>query len=1329
LPGNYQQPKKMKKTLFTLGAIALLSTGVRAQTTITAWTFDNLAITNNAAPSPSSGFGVASALGLGNSFNGTNSISNPDVLSLPGSSTDPAGPLSWRVRGSGAAPNAGNGWSTNAPIGSQGAKFGASTAGFYKIKVSFDVNATPDAEANLMVQYTTEGSIWNNATITSVGTLGVITNNTATNGTVIGSYVILTNNGATGWNNQIVVDLSGVSGVDNNPNFAIRMVNASTGSNCVDTTGALYNSTSGNWAFDNVVIQGVSFDTVTEWTFESEGTAAFVPSPAPEFGTGTAIALGFDNSYHYSDGSVGSTNAPDTLANGIPFSSSGSSGQNVWRVRGAGGPDKGHNGWNTAAPIGSQGAQFSVSTVNYDDILVSFDMFSTSQGEAKMCVEYTTDGWATTNNAGNLYYAANPTFIVTNSPSSPTYSPDTVTGTYFYQNIGQNFYNNFIVDFTGVPGVANNPQFAFRIVNAAQNNDCVAFNGGSYNNSSGNWRYDNVSVLGTFNGSAAPAVSYDPNATVDGPFTNTFTDVPAWRANISSIYVNGTLLTNSAYDASNPGEIIFTPAKSVLLQSSGLKSIIIFATNYSNAKVSQPLSAGVATKLSLTAQPASPSASGGTLTANPSLAITDQYGNGTAAAPNTNVFVTATVGGSGGWTLGGATVQAATNGFMVFTNLSATVNGSSAVSGAVITLTVNGFGGAGQVTVTNSASFKIGAPPVPFTRGNLAALQIDTVANNTTFSMVEVKPSASKQTTPVNIVPISATGTNALRMTSAGSAGRLALSDDGTLLCFAGFADGSSASPDETFVLSRAVGTLNYTNGFTSPMNYNSISLGGSQARAACTLDDLNWIVDDKGGLYYGHGTVQNPNINVLNNVVVRTFGGVPYVETQKTASGSPIPVVYALANDPVTDVYDVAVPNNLATDPVATDFYMISTNGTTFDILYILEQVSSSQGIIRKFSWVPDSSQVSGFSWATNGAFTNSTGADGLFATTNGSGSVYLYYTTGGGGTAGNSIVRITDASAWNQPMNVTSSNVIYTASGTTSIKGLVFVPQQTANATELIPPPVLLPQNVANVSSSFNITNSPDDPAWRSAITGITVNGTTLPPAAYNTTVAGKLVFDPSQSSLLQSTGSKTIVISATGYSTNSVAQTLVSGTASQLIITKQPTAPAADGGLLGNQPIVVVKDQFGNTVTNNVNITAAAVLPSPVNWTLGGTKTLGTSAGTATYAGLTAFSTNSVSGAAISFTSGALSVTSSPAFGIPAPIQSTLGGSVFNGSKFTFAFTNATGLSFSVVATNDLTAPVATWPVVGNAVESPAGSGNYVYTNSSPTNAMQYYMLRQP
>jgi hypothetical protein len=202
--------------------------------------------------------------------------------------------------------------------------------------------------------------------------------------------------------------------------------------------------------------------------------------------------------------------------------------------------------------------------------------------------------------------------------------------------------------------------------------------------------------------------------------------------------------------------------------------------------------------------------------------------------------------------------------------------------------------------------------------------------------------------------------------------------------------------------------------------------------------------------------------------------------------------------------------------------------------------------------------------------------------------------------------------------------------------------------------------------------------------------------------------------------------IVISATGYSTNSIVQPLISGSASQLVITTQPKAPAADGGVLTNQPGVAIRDIYGNNVTNAASITAAA---GQNTWTLGGTKTISASSGVGTYAGLTAFSTNAVVGATISFTSGALNVTSSPGFNIPAPILATLTGASLGGGKFTFAFTNATGLSFSVLATNNLAAPKANWPVVGLAIESPAGSGVYHFTNSPATNSVWFYMLRQP
>jgi hypothetical protein len=1295
----------MKTKITTIACIAPLLLAslsrVEAATTLTAWTFDNLALGANGSPQPSAGFGSAGALGMSNSYNSTNSVSNPDVQSLAGSSS--GGANSWRIRGSGTAPNGGNGWSSSAPIGSQGARFAGSTAGYYRIKVSFDVYATPDAEANLQVQYTTEGTIWRNAAISSVGTLGVIASNSSTsNSTVVGSYVILTSNGTTGWNKQLTVDLSGVSGVDNNPSFAVRMVNASTGTNCVDTTGAPYNNTSGSWTFDNVVIQGTAIDAIATWTFDSNGTTNYVPHPVPEFGAGYAAALGFDTSFVFSDGSVGSTNAPDTL---VQAGSSTPSAPICWRVRGQG-PG---NGWNTQSPIGSQGAEFDVSTVNYSNIVLSFDLYFTSQAEAKMCVLYTTDNWVTTSNATMLAYGANPTFIETNPDPSLGGSPDTVVGTYFYQTVGQNWYNNLVVDFTGVPGVDNNPNFGIRIVNAAQGADCVAFNGGSYNNSSGNCRYDNVTIGGEFNGSIPPALAYDPNATVDRPFTNTFADDPTWRSKITAIYVNGAALTNSAYTTNVAGQIVFNPTNSALLQSSGTKTIVIYATGYSSAKVTQPLAAGAAAKLAITSQPAAPAASGGTLLVNPVLAITDKYGNG-STNPYANVSVTASVGGSGGWTLGGAATQPAVNGIMAFTNLSATVNGSSAVSGASITFTLTGYA---PLSTTNSATFNIGKPPATFTAGNLAVIQLDTVANNTTFSMIEVKPSAAGQTTPVNIIPISATGTNALRLCSAGSCGKLSLSDDGTLLSFVGFADGSSATPDETLVLNRAVGTLNYTNQFTSPLSYTSISLGGSQGRSCCTLDNTNWIVIDKGGLY-----INDFLWSLQNNVVARAFGGIPFIETQKTAGGSPIPAVYALLMDNPASI-NSAIPNNLPTDPVAVDFYLISTN-----VLYVLDSISSASGVIKKYSLtVGDDGH---WTWNSNGAFTNTTGGDGLFATTNGSGATYLYYTTAA--SSKNSIIRLTDASGYGAPINIISSNVIYTASGSTYVKGLTFAPQQTPYATELIPPPILTAQSGAKVSSLFYVTNTPDDPTWRSAITSITVNGTLLPPAAYSASQAGQLAFDPSKSALLQTAGTKTIVITATGYSPDSVSQALTFGQATKLVVTTQPTAPLGNGGALVTQPVVKVEDVYGNVVTNSSASVAATA--AQATWTLGGTTTKAVALGVATFSDLTAISAQAVTGASISFSSSGLTGAASAAFNIPAPINSLLVGAGVSGGKFGFSFTNITGLSYSVLATNKVAAPVSTWPVIGHPTETPAGSGHYQYTEQNPaTNGALYYYLRQP
>jgi hypothetical protein len=61
-------------------------------------------------------------------------------------------------------------------------------------------------------------------------------------------------------------------------------------------------------------------------------------------------------------------------------------------------------------------------------------------------------------------------------------------------------------------------------------------------------------------------------------------------------------------------------------------------------------------------------------------------------------------------------------------------------------------------------------------------------------------------------------------------------------------------------------------------------------------------------------------------------------------------------------------------------------------------------------------------------------------------------------------------------------------------------------------------------------------------------------------------------------------------------------------------------------------------------------------------------------------------------------------------------------------TFTFTNAPGFHFSVLSTNNLAAPLKTWPVVGTVTENPAGHYQFKDPNAA-TNRQTFYSVRQP
>ncbi len=253
---------KNKKIASMAALIAASLSAAHAQTTITAWNFDSdgLQTAPYNSPAPSTGSGIASVLGMSNTYSGTNSVAGADIInSVTGSST-PSQPDEWRIRGltTNPQPNAGNGWSSQAPIGSQGAEFAASTAGFNNIQVSFDIAPTTKGTAYVQLEYTTDGVIWNNATLTYAANPALVLNNSTPasggNGIVVGSYLNMV--GTAQFYNGVTANLTGITAANNDPNFAIEIVNAAEGTSDLAANNAIQGAT-GNWSIDNVVIESV----------------------------------------------------------------------------------------------------------------------------------------------------------------------------------------------------------------------------------------------------------------------------------------------------------------------------------------------------------------------------------------------------------------------------------------------------------------------------------------------------------------------------------------------------------------------------------------------------------------------------------------------------------------------------------------------------------------------------------------------------------------------------------------------------------------------------------------------------------------------------------------------------------------------------------------------------------------------------------------------------------------------------------------------------------------------------------------------------------------
>jgi len=189
--------------------------------------------------------------------------------------------------------------------------------------------------------------------------------------------------------------------------------------------------------------------------------------------------------YYTSPQRTGSFVACDITSSGV----SGDTGSpnNCWRVRGSfdGTAATAGVGWSIFAPQFTQGAEFDVSTVNYSNVVFTFDWFTTNQGVHDMQVQYSTNGGGTWSSIGPILVSATNGWI-----------------------------NNNTIDFSSVPAANDNPGFRVRLVSVYDPTytglgapTYTGASGGQYNNNSGNWRFDRITFTGTPVRSVAPAVT------------------------------------------------------------------------------------------------------------------------------------------------------------------------------------------------------------------------------------------------------------------------------------------------------------------------------------------------------------------------------------------------------------------------------------------------------------------------------------------------------------------------------------------------------------------------------------------------------------------------------------------------------------------------------------------------------------------------------------------------------------------------------------------------------------------------------------------------------
>jgi hypothetical protein len=277
------------------------------------------------------------------------------------------------------------------------------------------------------------------------------------------------------------------------------------------------------------LMQPPAANVIAGWNFNSLTGTQLAPAPSTNTSSGSVSAksLGMTNNYTYSTtpstvGSVDGSNVTKTTLSSDPSGTAthniGPNNNEAWRVVGAGGTSGvvgAGNGWNLSAPPCTQGAEFDVDTTGYHYIVFQYDWYTTNQGVRDLQALYTTDG-STWTPVGPIQVSGGGS--VFNNQITIDFHALGITGVENNQHFGVRLVSVYDPDYIGTPAysipVGGNVCSAgatgtYTAASLGSNNQPVV-----YNNNSGNWRFDEVNVLGTTN-STNPITS-DPIVNTTG---------------------------------------------------------------------------------------------------------------------------------------------------------------------------------------------------------------------------------------------------------------------------------------------------------------------------------------------------------------------------------------------------------------------------------------------------------------------------------------------------------------------------------------------------------------------------------------------------------------------------------------------------------------------------------------------------------------------------------------------------------------------------------------------------------------------------------------------